>query len=427
MPYRRGRWAVGCSALQQRTGAACAAATDSRYGSDAAQATGAIRGWGSSNRTPGCAAQARKLRRRQLDQQFESRRPRARARRAPRRAAYSRARSAPAAAGSCIHRRSHVQVEPLGDRLAQQLDAVPLRRADPHRARPAIRTALELRVELEPIDLVIDAQLRNLARRRSRCSTVSTCPMCSSRRGSLASTTCSSRCASRASCSVDWNAATSSCGNSRMNPTVSASTTGAPPGRRNAAHGRIQRREQLVRDVDIAAGQRIEQRRLAGIGVANQRHRRHRDLGARAAPGVALLPEAPQTLCHRAHARTEQAPVGLELRLAGPAAQTDTALLTLQVSPAAHQAARQMLQLRQLHFQFALEAARAAARRCRGSARCDRARARRSGARDCAAGWARADDRTGSARHARRAPRRRSPGPCRCRRSSVDRAARAVR
>ena len=38
--------------------------------------------------------------------------------------------------------------------------------------------------------------------------------------------------ASRASVSVDWKAATSSCGSSRMKPTVSATTIGVPPGSR---------------------------------------------------------------------------------------------------------------------------------------------------------------------------------------------------
>ncbi len=52
--------------------------------------------------------------------------------------------------------------------------------------------------------------------------------------------------ASRASCSVERNAATSSCGRSRTKPTVSASTTSRPGGEPQAAHGRIQRREQLV-------------------------------------------------------------------------------------------------------------------------------------------------------------------------------------
>ena len=58
----------------------------------------------------------------------------------------------------------------------------------------------------------------------------------------------------------------------------------------------------------------------------------------------------------RADALGDEAPVGLQLRLAG-AAQSDAALLPLEVGPAAHQARRQMRQLRELHLQLALEAA----------------------------------------------------------------------
>ena len=54
----------------------------------------------------------------------------------------------------------------------------------------------------------------------------------------------------------------------------------------------------------------------------------------------------------------EQAAVGFELRFAGTA-QADTALLPLEVGPAAHQSRRQVLQLRELDLQLAFEAARA--------------------------------------------------------------------
>ncbi len=64
-----------------------------------------------------------------------------------------------------------------------------------------------------------------------------------SRRGSAASTTCSSRSASRASDSVDRNAATRSCGRSRTKPTVSESASGA--GRTvHAPYGGVEGREQ---------------------------------------------------------------------------------------------------------------------------------------------------------------------------------------
>ncbi len=62
----------------------------------------------------------------------------------------------------------------------------------------------------------------------------------------------------------------------------------------------------------------------------------------------------------RAHARAEQTPVGLQLCFPGAAAHADTALLPLEMRPAAHQATRLVLQLRQLDFEFALETARPA-------------------------------------------------------------------
>src|SRR5262249_4449339 len=55
-------------------------------------------------------------------------------------------------------------------------------------------------------------------------------------------------------------------------------------------------------------------------------------------------------------ALADQAPVGFELRFTG-AAQADTAFLTLEVSPRAHEARGQILQLRKLDLQLAFMAA----------------------------------------------------------------------
>ena len=68
---------------------------------------------------------------------------------------------------------------------------------------------------------------------------------------------------------VDWKAATSSCGRSRMKPTVSAprpryhpaASCGAPSGPAWRTAGRRRRHR---------AGQGAEKRRLAGVGVADQ-------------------------------------------------------------------------------------------------------------------------------------------------------------
>ncbi len=56
----------------------------------------------------------------------------------------------------------------------------------------------------------------------------------------------------------------------------------------DAAGGRIERGEQLVRRVGVGAGQGIEQRRLAGVGVPHQRHRQRAATGPRAALRDAL-------------------------------------------------------------------------------------------------------------------------------------------
>jgi hypothetical protein len=71
--------------------------------------------------------------------------------------------------------------------------------------------------------------------------------------GSLASTTCSSSDASRASSSVERNDATRSCGSFLMNPTVSLTSTAGHTLGVQRAHGGVERREELVGDVDLAA------------------------------------------------------------------------------------------------------------------------------------------------------------------------------
>ena len=59
-----------------------------------------------------------------------------------------------------------------------------------------------------------------------------------------------------------------------MKPTVSDSTAFEPCGRSDGANGRIERGEQRVLGEHAGAGQRVEQRRFAGIGVADERHGR---------------------------------------------------------------------------------------------------------------------------------------------------------
>jgi hypothetical protein len=109
--------------------------------------------------------------------------------------------------------------------------------------------------------------------------------------------------------------------------------------------------------MDVRAGKRVEQGGLAGIGVADQRH--HRVVGppprlpmqpARAAHLLDLLREPHDPVA-------DDAPVGLELRLAGATEEAEAAALAPEVGPGPHQAAALVLQVRQLDLQRPLAGA----------------------------------------------------------------------
>ncbi len=160
-----------------------------------------------------------------------SRHPRAPAPRAP----HARHRAASAAhralGGNPQARALRGARETLGDRLLQALKPEALLGRDPYRQCAAIGIAIDARRQARADRSCCRPRSAESACAPISASTASTCAICSSRRASLASTTCSSSVASRASVSVDWKAATSSCGSARMKPTVSATTTGVPPGR----------------------------------------------------------------------------------------------------------------------------------------------------------------------------------------------------
>ena len=191
-------------------------------------------------------------------------------------------------------------------------------------------------------------------------STDCTSAICSGWCGLEASTTCSSRSASTASCRVALKASIRPCGRSRMKPTVSEIDTL----RRRVAQvqmprGGVQRGEQLVGRIGARLHQRVEQRGLAGVGVADQRDVEGVAPLALAPLGAALALHLGEPLARAPDGVADHAAVEFDLRLARAAARADAAALALQVGPAPHQARAEVLQPRQLDLQLALVAARA--------------------------------------------------------------------
>ena len=120
---------------------------------------------------------------------------------------------------------------------------------------------------------------------------------------------------------------------------------------RKTPHGGVQRGEQPVFRKRVAAGKRVEQSALAGVGVAGQRHRGNPRPSASAPALRALAANVLKTGAHLADAPGEHALVQLQLRLAhaalGGAANTSAgaapaaaanAGLPVQVRPTTHEA-----------------------------------------------------------------------------------------
>ena len=135
--------------------------------------------------------------------------------------------------------------------------------------------------------------------------------------GADASTTWTSRSASATTSSVDLNASTSWWGSLRTKPTVSVSSTASPPGSCEAAGGGVEGGEQPVLDEHAGVGEPVEQRRLAGVGVADDGDLLAPAAAARLALGVAggaaMRAQLGLELVDAAH---EAAAVDLELGLA---------------------------------------------------------------------------------------------------------------
>src|SRR6185295_771990 len=127
------------------------------------------------------------------------------------------------------------------------------------------------------------------------------------------------------------------------------------------ARRRVERREQLVGGIHVAVDERVEERRLACVGVADQRDAERLVLLACTPLRAALALDALELLANALDALADHAAIELDLCFARAAARADAAALPLEVAPAAHQSRREVLQPRQVDLELAFVAARALA------------------------------------------------------------------
>jgi hypothetical protein len=105
----------------------------------------------------------------------------------------------------------------------------------------------------------------------------------------------------------------------------------------------------------------VEQRRFAGVGVADQSHDRIRHAAAALAVQLAGALDLGKLGFDLGQSLLDHAAIGFQLGLTGTAKEAETATLTLKVGPRAHQTASLVGQVRVLDLQRAFAGARAPA------------------------------------------------------------------
>ena len=193
-------------------------------------------------------------------------------------------------------------------------------------------------------------------------------------------------------------------------------------GELEGAGGRVEGVEEPVPHPDLGPGQRVEQGRLAGVGVAGERDARQR--GALPAgphhAAVALQPR--EAAAQRGDPVARQAAVGLDLRLAGPVCRFRSRRRVARGASTAPACAPCCIRAVPARPAACPRPSGRGRRRCRGSPPCGRSPARPARPRGCAPGAAPARRRR--RRRWRRWPRPAPSAPpaCRGRSSGRDRA-----